>query len=92
VSASLDAEIQRQALAPAASRWETLATGWVPPVAAATLLVARVIQLYDPHLIVDDAFISFRYASNLARGLGLVYNPGEHGAAARSRCRSLRRL
>jgi arabinofuranosyltransferase len=25
----------------------------------------------------DDAFISFRYARNLARGLGLVYNPGE---------------
>ncbi len=27
--------------------------------------------------IVDDAFISFRYAKNLARGLGLVFNPGE---------------
>ncbi len=26
---------------------------------------------------VDDAFISFRYARNFARGLGLVYNPGE---------------
>lgn len=26
----------------------------------------------------DDAFISFRYARNLARGLGIVYNPGEH--------------
>jgi hypothetical protein len=26
---------------------------------------------------VDDAYISFRYARNLARGLGLVYNPGE---------------
>ena len=25
----------------------------------------------------DDAFISFRYAENLARGFGLVYNPGE---------------
>lgn len=25
----------------------------------------------------DDAFISFRYARNLARGAGLVYNPGE---------------
>jgi len=25
----------------------------------------------------DDAFISFRYAENLVRGLGLVYNPGE---------------
>jgi arabinofuranosyltransferase len=26
---------------------------------------------------VDDAYISFRYARNLARGDGLVYNPGE---------------
>lgn len=25
----------------------------------------------------DDAFISFRYALNLARGIGLVFNPGE---------------
>lgn len=27
--------------------------------------------------VVDDAFISFRYAKNLARGLGFVFNPGE---------------
>ena len=26
---------------------------------------------------IDDAFISFRYARNLARGMGLVYNAGE---------------
>ena len=26
---------------------------------------------------IDDSFISFRYARNFARGLGLVYNPGE---------------
>jgi len=26
----------------------------------------------------DDAFISFRYARNLGRGLGAVYNPGVH--------------
>jgi len=26
----------------------------------------------------DDAFISFRYARNLARGLGLCFNPGVH--------------
>jgi hypothetical protein len=29
-----------------------------------------------PHPI-DDAYITFRYARNLAEGLGLVYNPGE---------------
>jgi arabinofuranosyltransferase len=27
--------------------------------------------------IMDDSYISFRYAQNLARGNGLVYNPGE---------------
>jgi hypothetical protein len=27
--------------------------------------------------LADDAFISFRYAQNLARGEGLVFNPGE---------------
>jgi arabinofuranosyltransferase len=29
------------------------------------------------NFLVDDAFISFRYAANLAAGRGLVYNPGE---------------
>lgn len=28
-------------------------------------------------LFIDDAYITFRYAENLARGLGFVYNPGE---------------
>ena len=27
---------------------------------------------------VDDAYITFRYARNLAQGLGFVYNPGDH--------------
>lgn len=32
----------------------------------------------DKHyLLLDDAFTSFRYARNLVRGLGLVFNPGE---------------
>jgi len=30
----------------------------------------------EPYLL-DDAFISFRYARNLVEGYGLVYNPGE---------------
>ncbi len=33
--------------------------------------------LYFWPYVVDDAFISFRYARNLALGQGLVYNPGE---------------
>jgi hypothetical protein len=27
---------------------------------------------------IDDAYITFRYARNLAEGIGLVYNPCEH--------------
>jgi hypothetical protein len=47
---------------------------WLPLVAGAVAVVARVVT--GPHPI-DDAFITFRYARNLAEGLGLVYNPGE---------------
>lgn len=41
------------------------------------LLLIRVLQFDGPDVVMDDAFISFRYAMNLARGLGPVYNPGE---------------
>src|SRR5437879_965714 len=41
---------------------------------AVVALLARV--LTGPHPI-DDAYITFRYARNLAEGLGLVYNPGD---------------
>ncbi|HEX9671069.1 MAG TPA: hypothetical protein VGC93_16500, partial [Thermoanaerobaculia bacterium] len=44
---------------------------------AAALLLARAAHLWDPYLLVDDAFISFRYAANLAEGHGLVFNVGE---------------
>lgn len=27
---------------------------------------------------IDDAYITFRYAANIARGVGFVYNPGQH--------------
>src|SRR5437870_4317129 len=40
------------------------------------LLALATRVLTGPHAI-DDAFITFRYARNLADGLGLVYNPGE---------------
>jgi len=31
-----------------------------------------------PDGLFDDGYITFRYARNLARGFGLVFNPGEH--------------
>jgi hypothetical protein len=30
------------------------------------------------HRAYDDPFITYRYARNVARGIGFVYNPGEH--------------
>lgn len=47
-----------------------------------TLLLLSVLVDLSWHwwvgFIRDDAFITFRYAKNLADGLGFVYNPGEH--------------
>jgi hypothetical protein len=43
-------------------------------VPALVALIARLVS--GPHPI-DDAYITFRYARNLADGLGLVYNSGE---------------
>jgi len=37
--------------------------------------------LSDFSLTLDDSYITFRYASNLAAGNGLVFNPGEHPRA-----------
>ncbi len=45
---------------------------------AAIVLCFRVWQIDQPDILFDDAFISFRYAQNLASGMGLVYNPNEH--------------
>lgn len=40
-------------------------------------LIASVLA-FPSSIIVDDAYITFRYAANLAAGSGFVYNPGEH--------------
>ncbi len=44
-------------------------------VSGCALMAAHV--LYLPKIVVDDAYISFRYARNLVSGLGLTFNPGE---------------
>ena len=54
----------------AVSRWELAAL-------LALLLGSAAHALYFDH-IADDAYISFRYAANLAEGHGLVFNPGEY--------------
>jgi arabinofuranosyltransferase len=51
------------------------ASRWVPLVAALALFAVTFAR-YRTELI-DDAYISLRYARNLAHGEGLVWNPGE---------------
>ncbi len=50
-----------------------LIVGFVLP---AVLLATNMWRVHS--FTVDDSFISYRYARNLAHGLGLVYNRGEH--------------
>lgn len=52
------------------------------PRARDLIALVLVCSLFAAHalafkVLLDDAFISFRYARNFAEGLGLVYNPGE---------------
>ena len=42
------------------------------------LLIALAARLIPGLRIVDDAYITFRYARNIVTGYGFVYNPGEH--------------
>ncbi len=44
---------------------------------ALPILLAFLLRLIPGPRIVDDAYITFRYALNLADGNGLVFNPGE---------------
>jgi len=52
-------------------RWQLL-------LVVVTALVARAVVAIVTLYQVDDAMITFRYAENLAAGLGFVYNAGEH--------------
>ncbi len=45
--------------------------------AEAGLYVLAAIAAWIVRFVQDDAFITYRYARNLARGEGLVFNPGE---------------
>lgn len=41
------------------------------------LLIARIVMITVVDFTADDAYITFRYATNLLHGHGLVFNPGE---------------
>src|SRR5436189_992982 len=57
-----------------AGRWQR----WLPWVALGAAIVWLLVREWHyAGWMDDDAFISFRYAQNLAEGNGLVFNPGE---------------
>jgi arabinofuranosyltransferase len=49
---------------------------WLLLIAAAALRIVLAFHLV-PDGLFDDGYVTFRYARNLAKGLGLVFNPGE---------------
>jgi hypothetical protein len=53
----------------------------VPTVAA--MLFALI---YSHRVVIDDAYISFRYLDNWIQGHGLAYNPGERVEGTRIFC------
>jgi hypothetical protein len=53
------------------SGWQRASLGLIP------FLFAFWVESRAPALLIDDAYITFRYAENLVRGHGLVFNPGE---------------
>ena len=63
---------------PALRTWQDLLDPRQPWLAALLLvLLTRWIFATFVPLAAEDAYITFRYARNLANGLGLVYNPGQ---------------
>jgi len=49
----------------------------VPALLLGLALIARLLWLADTNFTEEDSFIVFRFARNLAGGLGFVFNPGE---------------
>ena len=58
-----------------ASSPQTWLAIWVVGIIACSILL--LVHAYSYNYVVDDAYISFRYAQNLADGKGLIFNPGE---------------
>jgi arabinofuranosyltransferase len=60
-----------------ASRLAGRALALVPLALALAWTAWRVLSLASPERVIDDGFMLFRYAENLASGQGAVFNPGE---------------
>src|SRR6266850_4805342 len=51
--------------------------GWAARLALVAILIVAAFHAWRRAFLIDDAFISFRYARNFLEGHGLVYNVGE---------------
>src|ERR1044071_9711946 len=49
----------------------------MPVIIALLAIIVRIVLLRVTHCTIEDAFITLRYADNIAHGQGFVYNPGE---------------
>ncbi len=67
----------REAPAPVLGHWRGAETSR-DALAFVTAWLVHVCLVARFWFVTDDAYISFRYARNLAEGNGLRYNPGEH--------------
>jgi arabinofuranosyltransferase len=63
------------ALFPRGGDWLRISEPFLLPLLA--LIVSRVLLWITIPIAAEDAYITFRYAKNLAIGNGLIYNPGE---------------
>jgi uncharacterized sulfatase len=59
-------------------RWTDRARNGAPHGITGLALLVFALESWRLRPQIDDAYISYRYARNLAEGLGLVYNAGEH--------------
>jgi hypothetical protein len=54
------------------------AAGWTSALLLGLVLALFFVEARTPQPQIDDAFINYQYARNLAHGHGLVFNPGEY--------------
>lgn len=71
-------EVASQSLVRRSIDWCARTESWRHLLAIALGAAALAHACYHVTYTLDDAYISFRYARNLARGVGLVYNPGTY--------------
>lgn len=76
MAAAQDAHVERPVGSPCgvSTRKPWFQTAFICSLLLAVITAQAVVFHWKP---VDDAFISFRYAQNMAQGYGLVFNPGE---------------